>query len=352
MRRRCRQNIDRSGIRVRMRPLHVNHALVFRNFKLREMRVNQRRFALLDVYMKQRGIKSRQQQRHDGAACSHLSHGRILMKPHDEVNGWSLKSSLRICQERERRLIWRQVCETVRIHARSAVSISLNSRPLPEDCVGGTVEEMKTVISVNVGLPRELQIEDQSVLTGIFKTPVSGLVRVRALNLDGDRQADLTVHGGADKAVYLYPSEHYAFWQQVLDQQLGWGAFGENLTVAGLAEEAFSIGDHLGIGTAVLQVTQPRLPCFKLAAKLRRDDIIERFLGSRKTGFYARVLKEGALQAGDPISLLQEEPQHLTIHELTGLYLTKQPSRSQIDRALSVDALAASWREHFSRLLA
>jgi MOSC domain-containing protein YiiM len=211
---------------------------------------------------------------------------------------------------------------------------------------------MKTVISVNVGLPRELLIDERSVATGIFKTPVAGLVRVRTLNLDGDRQADLTVHGGADKAVYLYPSEHYAFWQQDLSQQLGWGALGENLSVSGLTEDAISIGDHLGIGTAVLQVTQPRLPCFKLAAKFQRDDIIKRFLDSRRTGFYARVLEEGELQAGDPIFLLQEEPQRVTIRELTDLYVTKHPRRSRINRALSVDALSAAWREHFSRLLA
>src|SRR5258705_2398924 len=159
------------------------------------------------------------------------------------------------------------------------------------------------VISVNVGLPRGLRIDDRSVATGIFKTPVAGSVRVRSLNLDGDRQADLTVHGGTDKAVYFYPSEHYPFWQQALGQPLAWGAFGENLTVAGLDEAAISVGDQLGIGAAVLEVTQPRLPCFKLAGKFQRDDIIKRFLDSRKTGFYARVLKEGALQAGDPIAM-------------------------------------------------
>ena len=207
------------------------------------------------------------------------------------------------------------------------------------------------VVSVNVGLPKDLLLHDRSVATGIFKSPVAGLVRVKALNLDGDQQADLTVHGGPDKAVYVYPSEHYPFWQRALSQNLGWGAFGENLTAAGLAEEAISIGDHLGIGTAVLQVTQPRLPCFKLAAKFQREDIIKRFLDSRRTGFYVRVLNEGALQAGDPIVVLQQEPEHVTIRELTDLYLTKQPERSRIDRVLSVKALATSWREHFTGLL-
>jgi MOSC domain-containing protein YiiM len=195
------------------------------------------------------------------------------------------------------------------------------------------------VISVNMGCRG---IADRRAVwrTGIFKTPVTGPVRVRA-NLDGDRQANLSVHGGRKAAVYLYPSEHYSFWQQALGQPLAWGAFGENLTVAGLDEAAISIGDQLGIGTAVLEVTQPRLPCFKLAGKFQRDDIIKRFLDSRKTGFYARVLKEGALQAGDPIAMLKQESQHVTIRELTDLYLTRQPERSRLERSWPSKPLCA-----------
>src|SRR3954468_22355678 len=123
------------------------------------------------------------------------------------------------------------------------------------------------VISVNVGLPRSLKIDDRSVMSGIFKTPVQGIVNVRTLNLDGDRQADLTVHGGPDKAVYIYPSEHYPFWKKSLRRELDWGALGENLTVKGLTEDSVSIGDQFGIGTTILEVAQPRLPCFKFAAK-------------------------------------------------------------------------------------
>jgi len=167
------------------------------------------------------------------------------------------------------------------------------------------------VISVNVGLPKDIAIGDSLVSTGIFKEPVTGVVRLRSLNLDGDRQADLTVHGGPDKAVYVYPSEHYPFWQKELGlSHLEWGAFGENLSVEGLFEDSIAIGDCLGIGSAVLQVTQPRLPCFKLAAKFERDDIIKMFLNSRRTGLYVRVLEEGALQAGDSISLLRTDPRH------------------------------------------
>src|SRR6185295_3063659 len=133
------------------------------------------------------------------------------------------------------------------------------------------------IISVNVGLPRELRIGERAVATGIFKAPVAGPVRVRTLNLDGDRQADLSVHGGIDKAVYVYPFEHYAFWRKELDRDLSYAAFGENLTIEGLTENEVCLGDRLGIGTAVFAVSQARLPCFKLAAKLQREDIVKRF---------------------------------------------------------------------------
>ena len=208
------------------------------------------------------------------------------------------------------------------------------------------------VISVNVARPTEIEIRGVSVATGIFKKPVAGNVEVRTLNLDGDQQADLTVHGGPDKAVYVYPFEHYELWRRELGRDLPeWGAFGENLTVEGLSEDAISVGDQIGIGTAVFQITQPRLPCFKLAAKFERDDIIKRFLDSRRTGFYMRVLQEGSLQAGDAIVALKRDLRRLTIREITDLYLTKRPARARIERALSVEALANSWREHFNALL-
>lgn len=208
------------------------------------------------------------------------------------------------------------------------------------------------VIAVNVGLPKHILIHDTPVATGIYKRPVAGMVLVRTLNLDGDRQADLKVHGGPDKAVYVYPSEHYEFWRRELGRNLSeWGAFGENLTVEGLFEDAISIGDRIGIGTAVLQITQPRLPCFKLAAKFGREDIIKKFLDSRRTGFYVRVLEEGSLQAGDTIAILKRDPDQVTIREITDLYLMKTPERSRIERVLSVKALAISWRKHFSALV-
>ena len=207
------------------------------------------------------------------------------------------------------------------------------------------------VISVNVGLPGLLPAGDRIVMSGIVKQPVAGPVLVRTLNLDGDGQADLSVHGGVDKAVYAYPSEHYALWQEELRLDLPWGAFGENLTITGLAEETTNVGDRLGIGTAVFEVSQPRLPCFKLEAKFQRNDMIKRLLDTRRTGFYLRVVQEGTLRAGEPIVVIQQHPARLSIREITDLYLTKDAEQSRVKRALSVDALAASWRKHFLALL-
>jgi len=161
------------------------------------------------------------------------------------------------------------------------------------------------VISVNVGLPREITVGGEIVLTSIFKNPVSGRVRVGRLDLDGDEQSDLTVHGGVNKAVYLYPSEHYALWRTELPgADLSWGAFGENLTTEGLSESTTRIGDRFRIGTAEFIVTQPRMPCFKLAIRFGRQDIIKRFLTSERSGFYVSVAREGHLSAGEAITLV------------------------------------------------
>jgi MOSC domain-containing protein YiiM len=164
------------------------------------------------------------------------------------------------------------------------------------------------VLSVQVGRPRDLDVGGEIVVTSIFKDPVKGAVRVKHLNLEGDEQSDLTVHGGVNKAVYAYPSEHYPRWREELpDADLEWGAFGENLTVVGLLEETTYIGDRLRIGTAELVVTQPRMPCFKLALKFGREDMIKRFLKSGRSGFYLRVATEGEVRMGDEIALISRE---------------------------------------------
>ena len=147
------------------------------------------------------------------------------------------------------------------------------------------------IISVNVGLPRLVLRNDEPVSTGIFKEPVAGRVMMRTLNLDGDRQADLSVHGGPEKAVYVYPSEHYEFWKRELpEMELPWGMFGENLTTTGLFETEVNIGDKFRVGTAEVMVTQPRMPCYKLGIRFGRVDIIKRFLISERSGFYLSVL--------------------------------------------------------------
>ncbi len=168
--------------------------------------------------------------------------------------------------------------------------------------------EAGKLISVNVGLPRVVEWKGRTITTGIFKEPVEGRTTLHRLNLDGDRQVDLTVHGGPDKAVYAYPAEHYAHWRQELPgMELPWGTFGENLSTEGLLEDSVNIGDRFRIGTAEVQVTQPRVPCYKLSSKFRRDDIIKRFTASQRSGFYLRVLQEGEVAPGDPFELTSRD---------------------------------------------
>jgi MOSC domain-containing protein YiiM len=164
------------------------------------------------------------------------------------------------------------------------------------------------VISINVGRPQKLHVAGRSVLTSIYKSPVTGPIRAGRRNLDGDQQSDLRVHGGANKTVYVYPWEHYAFWSKELGlDHLPYGAFGENLTVEGLLERTTRIGATLSIGSAEFEVTQPREPCFKLAMKFEGRDMIRRFLESERSGFYLRVTREGVLQAGDAITYAEND---------------------------------------------
>ncbi len=173
------------------------------------------------------------------------------------------------------------------------------------------------VVSVNVGLPRRITWQGRPVLTGIFKEPVEGRIAVRRLNLEGDLQADLSVHGGPEKAVYAYPAEHYDFWRGLLPEiALPPGSFGENLTVEGLTEENAHVGDRFQIGTAEVMVTQPRMPCYKLAAKFGRTDIIRYFLESRRSGFYLAVLHEGAVGRGDSIQVIERASRGASIAAL------------------------------------
>lgn len=204
------------------------------------------------------------------------------------------------------------------------------------------------LVSVNVGNPREVLHSGRIVRTGIFKEPVQGSVHLGKLNLAGDRQADLSVHGGLSKAVYAYPAEHYEYWRGKLDgMELPWGAFGENFTVEGLKEETTRIGDRFRIGTAEVIVTEPRLPCYKLALKFGREDMIKLFLRSRRTGFYFAVEQEGEVGAGNSIESLGRDDNAVTILELVEIYLHKTKDKQAMERVLEARALPHSWRAYF-----
>jgi MOSC domain-containing protein YiiM len=205
------------------------------------------------------------------------------------------------------------------------------------------------LISIQVGVPRAVTRDGEEVLTGIFKAPVEKRLRLRHLNLEGDQQADLSVHGGPNKAVYAYPSEHYPYWKNELPgTDLPWGAFGENLTTAGLLESAVCIGDRFTIGTAEVVVTQPRLPCFKLNLKFGRDDMVKCFLASHRSGFYLRVLREGEVGAGDEIVPVHQDENRVSVLDALRIHLHESDSGELLRRALQVEYLSPSWRKEFS----
>lgn len=208
------------------------------------------------------------------------------------------------------------------------------------------------IISVNVGLPREVMWKGRTVLTGIFKAPVAERIQLRFLNLDGDRQADLTVHGGANKAVYAYPSEHYAYWQQELpEMELPWGVFGENLTVAGLLEDAVNIGDRFRIGSAEVMVAQPRMPCYKLGIRFGRTDIIQRFQASHLSGIYFSVVREGEVGTGDSIELMSRDENRVTVADIVRLLDRHTVNLELLQRAIHVRALPAHLRAYLLQQL-
>jgi len=206
------------------------------------------------------------------------------------------------------------------------------------------------LISLNIALPRIVEWNGGPVATGIFKEPVQGPVALRTLNLDGDRQADLSVHGGVSKAVYAYPVEHYEFWRKELpDMELPYGMFGENFTTEGMLEDEVHVGDRFRVGDAELMVTEPRLPCYKLGIKFGRSDIIKKFLQSRRTGFYFAVLKEGEVKAGDGIEPLGRDGNQIFIADITRLYAFEKDDLETLRRAVKLEALSESWREHFQK---
>jgi len=207
------------------------------------------------------------------------------------------------------------------------------------------------IISVNVGMPRFVEYLGEPLATGIYKNPVEGKVRVDPLNLAGDGQADLRVHGGVSKAVYAYPSEHYAFWQsEYPDKDLPLAVFGENLTTEGILESEICAGDSIRIGTAEFVVTEPRFPCFKLGIRFGEKDILRRFQKSRKCGFYLAVAKTGELRAGDAIEFLSRDPHGVSIEELFRL-VDEKDNFEIARRALQVAALPENWKLRIRRML-
>jgi MOSC domain-containing protein YiiM len=211
------------------------------------------------------------------------------------------------------------------------------------------------IVSVNVGLPREVMWHGRTVTTGIFKEPVDGRVALRKLNLDGDRQADLSVHGGEHKAVYCYPVANYKYWKRELPgRELPMGMFGENFTTDGLSEDSVHLGDRFSVGSAEVVVTQPRLPCYKLGVRFQSDDMVRRFLASGRTGFYLAVTREGEVGAGDEIKLISRDENAVVVSEITRLYVAKRYGEDDVAslrRALRVATLPESWKEYLRERL-
>lgn len=206
---------------------------------------------------------------------------------------------------------------------------------------------MAKVISLNVGLPLTVYFRGQAVTTGIFKEPVSGRIKLRRLNLDGDRQADLTVHGGPDKSVYAYPAEHYDYWKKRLpNMKLPWGMFGENLTTEGLLEDQVNIGDVFQVGSSEVIATQPRMPCYKLGVKFGSMDIVKKFMDSKLPGIYFRVLKEGEVGAGDEIELISRDKNNVTVKDVVRL-VTGETDMATMRRVVHIKALPEAWRQEF-----
>jgi len=214
---------------------------------------------------------------------------------------------------------------------------------------------MMKIVAVNVGLPREVRWRGMNVNTGIFKDPIEGRVALRKLNVDGDRQADLSVHGGEFKAVYCYPLEHYAYWKEELPgRDLPMGSFGENFTIEGLLEASVHLGDRFSVGSAEVVVTQPRLPCYKLGVRFQSDDMVKRFLASGRMGFYLAVTREGDVGAGDEIRVVARDPNAVPVTEITRLYISKRyggDDVASVRRALQVAVLPESWKEYFRERL-
>lgn len=204
------------------------------------------------------------------------------------------------------------------------------------------------VVSVNVGKPRELEWKGRIVSTSIFKQAVVGRIAVQTLDLDGDQQADLSVHGGPEKAIYAYSTEHYDYWRQELpDMTLPWGMFGENLSIAGFHEDDIYIGDQFRVGTALLQATQPRFPCYKLGIRFGHDDMVKRFLHAGRYGVYFAVLQTGTVEAGDTVERVYRDPHNVVVSDIVRLYVHDKHNTALMRRVIEHEGVPAGWRDYF-----
>jgi MOSC domain-containing protein YiiM len=207
---------------------------------------------------------------------------------------------------------------------------------------------MPKILSVNVSYPKEVEFEGQKVTTGIFKEPIEGRVKLRTLNLDGDKQADLTVHGGPDKAVYTYPMEHYEFWRKAYPNiKMSNGMFGENFTTEGLMESEVNVGDVFRIGSSKVIATQPRMPCYKLGVKFGRMDVLKKFLASGRPGIYFKVLEEGEVEAGDLMVKIKNDTNRVGVSDIVRLYGSDREDIKTMQRAVKVEALPEGWKDYF-----
>ena len=206
--------------------------------------------------------------------------------------------------------------------------------------------------SINVSPIKEIEHKGRSLTTGIFKEPVAGRVHLGSLNLDGDRQADLNAHGGPNRAVYVYSLENYAHWQQELGRDdFAHGQFGENFTVDGMLEDRVHVGDTFRVGSAVVQITQPRVPCQKLAIKMHSPSFIKAFLKSCRVGFYLRVIEEGDVETGDAIELVSQDLEKMTVHDICHLYYFDPNNLDACERAIRIESLSPGWRDGFEERL-
>ena len=209
------------------------------------------------------------------------------------------------------------------------------------------------ILSLNVGRPRLVRDGNREVLTGIFKASVQGPLMMRPLNLDGDQQADLTVHGGRAKAVYAYPSEHYEFWRgETPEAELPWGMFGENLTTEGIREDEVCIGDRFRIGEALVAVSQPRMPCYKLGIRFGRPNIVKRFLASGRSGIYFSVVEEGLVSSGDPIQCVHRDANEISIADVTRAYTNPATEIPLVRRLVDLEILPPGVHGRFVEALA